>query len=51
MANALLLIPEDARVVDQSSGYRIDGDGIPTVEVFVETEEEISVEAPYTVAF
>jgi similar to stage IV sporulation protein len=48
VANALLLIPEDARVVDQSSGYRIDGDGILTVEVFVETEEEISVEAPFT---
>ena len=39
---------EDARVVDQSSGYSIDGDGTLTVEVFVETEEEISVEAPFT---
>lgn len=45
--NALSLVPGDARIVDRTAGYRIDGDGMLTAEVYVETEEEIGTEEPF----
>jgi similar to stage IV sporulation protein len=41
-------IPDNAKIVEITQEYRIVGDGMLTAEVYVETEEDIGTEQPFT---